>query len=313
MENPNNDPNNEINNEPNNNPNNEPNNSLYDDLNIYEEQNNINIESVYFTSYLNYKKKLFTSCIEDDFKLIASLFDENICDILINIFILKKKNKISEKQFIMFKFIFDYAEKINNIVFLDSENFLFLLMDLYKLYKLCTAIDAFFENYIFKDLINYKMITSKIMMIYKKLCEKILLFKIYDELNEINDPYVIKNKIIYLAKKISFDLFMFYDSQSIFLKILNSFTHIKNFYIDISHELNNMNELNNIVTTVDENKNLLKVFEINKINFIKEYDESAKKYFDIYSNDIELYIKFKIGKIAIIEKFIENITYIKNI
>lgn len=282
------------------------NNSLYDDINIYEEQSNINIEFIYSLSYLNYKKKIFASCIKENFKLIASLFDDDICDILINIFILKKKNKISEKQFIVFKLIFDYAEKINNTIFLDSENFLFLLIDFYKLKNLCMDIDTFFENYIFKDLINYKMITDKILVIYKKLCDEILLFKIYDELNKTNDPIVIKNKIIYLARKISFDLFMFYNSHNIYKKILSSFLYIDNFYIE--HEF-----VNNMAQTINENKNLLNIFEMNKIYFIKEYDKSTKKYLDIYFNDIELYVKFKINKIAIIDKFIENITYIFNI
>lgn len=282
------------------------NNSLYDNLNIYEEQDNIDIKFIYDISYLTYKKKIFTSIINENFKLIISLFDENICDILINICILKKKNKITEKEFIMFKVIFDYVEKINNIVYIDSENFFLLLMDFYKLKNLSVIIDIFFENYIFKDLINYKMLTNKIILIYNKLSEKILLLRIYDELNKTNNFNIIKNKIIYLAKKISFDLFMFYNSQNIFEIILDNFLYIENFHINGEFK-------NNSFQIINENKNLLNIFETHKIHFMKEYDKSTKKYFDIYSNDIELYIKFKINNTNIINKFIENITYIKNI
>lgn len=282
------------------------NNSLYDNLNIYEEQDNIYIKFIYDTSYLTYKKKIFTSIINENFKLIISLFDENICDILINICILKKKNKITEKEFIMFKVIFDYAEKINNIVYIDSENFFLLLMDFYKLKNLSVIIDIFFENYIFKDLINYKMLTNKIILIYNKLSEKILLLRIYDELNKTDNFNIIKNKIIYLAKKISFDLFMFYNSQNIFEIILGNFLYIENFYINREFK-------NNSFQIINENKNLLNIFETHKIHFMKEYDKSTKKNFDIYSNDIELYIKFKINNTNIINKFIENITYIENI
>lgn len=282
------------------------NNSLYNNLNIYEEQDNINIKFIYDTSYLNYKKKIFTSIINENFKLIISLFDENICDILINIYILKKKNKITEKEFIMFKVIFDYAEKINNIVYIDSENFFLLLMDFYKLKNLSVIIDIFFENYIFKDLINYKILTSKIILIYNELSEKILLLRIYDELNKTDNFNIIKNKIIHLAKKISFDLFMFYNSQNIFEIILGNFLYIENFYINGEFK-------NNSFQIINENKNLLNIFETHKIHFMKEYDKSTKKYFDIYSNDIELYIKFKINNTNIINKFIENITYIENI
>lgn len=282
------------------------NNSLYDNLNIYDEQNNIDIEFIYNLSYLNYKKNIFTSNINEDFKLIVSLFDNNICDILINIYILKKKNKITEKQFVVFKLIFDYAVKINNTIYMDIENFLLLLIDFYKLKNLCITIDTFFENYVFKDLIDYKILTNKIMLIYKKLSDKILLFKIYDELNNTNNPIIIKNKIVYLANKISFDLFMFYSSQNIFEIILSSFLYIENFYDN--------SEINNeIIQTIKENKNLLNIFEMHKIYFIKEYDKCIKKYFDIYFNDIELYIKFKIDNTDIINKFIENITYVENI
>ena len=282
------------------------NNSLYNNLNIYEEQDNIDIKFIYDISYLTYKKKIFTSIINENFKLIISLFDENICDILINIYILKKKNKITEKEFIMFKVIFDYAEKINNIIYINSENFFLLLMDFYKLKNLSVIIDIFFENYIFKDLINYKMLTSKINLIYNKLSEKILLLRIYDELNKTDNFNIIKNKIIYLAKKISFDLFMFYNSQNIFEIILGNFLYIENFYINGEFK-------NNSFQIINENKNLLNIFETHKIHFMKEYDKSTKKYFDIYSNDIELYIKFKINNTNIINKFIENITYIENI
>lgn len=281
-------------------------NSLYDNLNIYDEQNNIDIDLIYNLSYLNYKKKIFTSSINEDFKLIVSLFDDTICNILINIYILKKKNKITEKQFIVFKFIFDYAVKINNTIYMDIENFLLLLIDFYKLKNLCIMIDTFFEDYVFKDLIDYKILTNKIILIYKKLSDKILLFKIYNELNDTNNPIILKNKIVYLAKKISFDLFMFYGSQKIFEIILNSFLYIENFYVNSQTNID-------IIQIIKENKNLLNIFETNKAYFIKEYDKCAKKYFDIYSNDIELYIKFKINNTDIINKFIENIIYVENI
>ena len=282
------------------------NNTIYDNLNIYDEQNNITIGVIYNTSYLTYKKKMFITNINDDFNLIVSLFDENICDILINIYILKKKNKIFEKQFKMFKLIFEYIEKINNINYIDQENFLILLIDLYKLKNICDLINIFFKNYIFKELINYKTLTDKIISIYEKLSKKIFIFRIFDELSINDNTDTIKDKIIYFARKISFDLFMFYNSHNIFELILNCFTYINDLYIYLEFE-------NDLYQIVNKNKNLLNIFEINKNFFIKEYNKSAKKYFDIYSNDIELYIKFKINKSNIIEKFIENIEYIEKI
>ena len=282
------------------------NNLTYYDLNVYDEQNNIDIEYIYDISYLNYKKNIFTSSINEDYKLILSLFDDNICDILTNIYILKKKNKITEKQFVVFKLIFDYAVKISNIVYMDMENFLPLLIDFYKLKNSCVIINIFFEDYIFKDLVDYKILTNKILLIYKKLSDRILLFKVCDELNETNNSIIIKNKIIYLAKKISFDLFMFCSSQNIFDIILSGFLYVENLYIN--------NEIkNNEIQIIKKNRNLLNIFETHKIYFIKEYNKNAKKYFDIYFNDIELYIKFKINKTDIIDKFISNIKYVESI
>lgn len=291
------------------------NNLIYNDYNIYNEQNNINIEYIYNISYLNYKKNIFTSSINEDYKLILSLFDENICDILTNIFILKKKNKITEKQFVAFKLIFDYAVKISNIVFIDTENFLPLLIDFYKLKNSCVIINIFFEDYIFKDLIDYKMLVDKILLIYKKLSDRILLFKICDELNKTNSSIIIKNKIVYLAKKISFDLFMFCSSKNIYDIILSGFLYVENLYINIetkNDEIKNNEIQNNKIQMIKENKNLLNVFEMHKIYFIKEYDKNAKKYFNIYINDIELYIKFKINKTDVIDKFISNIKYVES-
>lgn len=296
-------------------------NLTYDYLNVYDEQNNIDIEYIYDISYLNYKKNIFTSSINEDYKLIIGLFDENICDILTNIYILKKKKKITEKQFIMFKLIFDYAVKISNTVHIDMENFLPLLIDFYKLKNSCVIINIFFEDYMFKDLVDYKMLTNKISLIYKKLSDRILIFKICDELNEINNSTIIKNKIIYLAKKISFDLFMFCSSQNIFDIILSGFIYVENLYLNIKTKNNetknnktkNNEIINNEIQIIKENRNLLNIFETYKTYFIKEYDKNAKKYFDIYFNDVELYIKFKINKTDIIDKFISDIKYVESI
>lgn len=283
--------------------NNNQNNSIYDNLNIYEEQQNISIEFIYDISYLSYKKKIFSLNINNAFKLIISLFDENICDILMNIYILKKKNKITEKQFILFKFIFDFIEKINKIYFIDQENFFLLITDFYKLNNLCICVEIFFENYIFKELIDYKKLIDKFNSIFNKLNSYISLFKIFNELenlSQIEQFDLIKKKIIYLANKLSFDLFMFYNATNIYDILLNCFTNFN----DLTQ--NNEQNKNQII----KNNKLYNIFESNKNIFIDKYDKNKKKCIDIYSNDIELYIKFKIDKSDLIDKFIKNIAYI---
>ena len=274
--------------------------TTYDSLNLHKNQNSIIIDCIYDISYLNYKKQLFLSKINDDFNLIVDLFDEDICNILINIHILKKKNKISENNFAIFKFIFDYIIKINETCYMDQENFLIILMDFYKLNNLHDWINNFFEDYIFKELIDYKLLINKINDTYSKLKNNVLIFKILDELNELINEDNMKKKIIYLSHKISFDLFMFYDSMYVYELIITNLTYI----INISNENSQI---------AIKNKRILNIFKTNKNLFLKEYTKSAKKYKEIYFNDIELYIKFKINKNdknIILDKFIKNLSYI---
>ena len=287
-------------------------NSTYDNLKIYEEQNNICIKFIYDISYLNYKKKIFSE-MNNNYNSITNIFDNNICDTLINIYILKKKNKIYDKHFNIIKFIFDYVKKLNEINHIDSENFFMVIIDLYKIDILCIWINTFFEKFIFKELIDYKILTDKINNLFVNLSKKIFIFKIFDELIKINDDNLIKQKITYLAHKISFDLFMFYNSNEIFNAIIGCFIYLDEI-ISVDNNDDNLYFLKkNNLDLITKNKTLSYIFEKNKSLFIKEYDKNTAKCIEIYSNDIELYIKFKITKNEIIDKFIKNIAYIDNI
>jgi hypothetical protein len=281
------------------------NSNLYDNLNIYDEQNNIKINFVYYTSYLCYKKKIFLN-INEDFKSILNLFNNDLCEILINIYILKKKNKISDKHFNNLNFIFNYIEKLDTISFIDQENFFTIIIDFYIINVICDWINIFFENYMFKELIDYKMLIENISRIYLTLNKKILLFRIFDEIFDvINDNDLVKQKILYLAQKISFDLFMFYDSKKIYDLITNIFIYLNDLLSDkINKDLSKI---------INKNNTLLSVFEKNKNVFINEYNKNKKLFTDIYTNDIELYVKFKINKNPTITNFIKNIKYIQQI
>jgi hypothetical protein len=267
-------------------------NLIYDNLNIYkeQEQEQINIEFIYDINYLNYKKKIFQKNISEDIILLNNLFDENICDVLINIYILKKKNKISVEQFKIFEIIFDFIINLNQINYIDHQNFFLLLIDFYKIFILSKQINIFFDQFIYKELVNYKLLINKINDLYYKLNEKILIFKIFIEFENINNINIIKQKIIYLANKLSFDLFMYYNSQEIYNIIINCFVYLNKITIN--------------------NQNLLNIFLSNKDIFIKEYDKNIQNHLEIYSHDFELYIKFKINKNNIISKFSDNIIFI---
>jgi hypothetical protein len=291
---------------------NEDDNSIYNNLKIYDEQNNIYVKFVYDISYLNYKKKIFCK-INPDFNLILNLFDENICDILTNIYILKKKNKINTIYFNIIEYLFNYIKKLNEIIFIDQENFFNIILNFYKINILSYWIHSFFDKYIFKELIEYKVLINKINNLYNDLSKKILIFKIFDELTKINDEKLIKQKIIYLAQKISFDLFMFYDSKKIYGEIKSCFIYLNEIML-VDNDNNILNFLKEYdLDIIKKNNKLLEIFEKNENLFIKEYDNYISSYIDIYSNEIELYIKFKVTKSEIINKFINNISYIDNI
>lgn len=285
---------------------NEQDETTYFNLDLFKKQNDIMVKVIYPTSYFVYKKKIFMSNINEDFTMIVSLFDENICDVLINIYILYKKKKISDKQYVIFKFIFDLIDKINKINFIDQENFFLIIIDLYILKNLSILIDIFFDDFIFKELIDYKLLINNLDNIFKKLNKKILLYKILEEitlLNKEQNKSKIKDKIIFLSQKISIDMFMFYDSHKMYNIIIKSFEDII--------ELINLSNIESIILKI--NKNLLEIFEENKLFFLKEYDKNYKKCFDIYYNDIEIYVKFKITNNDLLDKLIKNINYIDNL
>ena len=284
--------------------NNKDNNSIYNNINMFEEQNKININLLYYTSYLSYKKKIFLN-INEDFKLILNLFNDELCEILMNIYILKKKNKILDKHFSKLNYIFNYIEKLDTIYFMDQENFFTILNDFYIINVICVWIDVFFESYLFRELIDYKMLIKNITKIYLTLNRKLLLFKIFDEIIKTDDNDLIKQKIIYLAQKLSFDLFMFYDSKKIYQMITNIFILIKNLLLNETNE--------EFTKIIDRNNILLNVFEKNKHIFINEYNKNKKIFTEIYLNGIELYVKFKINKNPIISNFIKNIKYIEQL
>lgn len=257
--------------------------------------------------YLNYKKKNYLLNISNDFNLINNFFDEDICDILINIFILKKKNKISKNEFATFEFVFNFIDKINNIVYIDQENFFLILIDFYILNDLASYINFFFENCIFKDLVNYEMLVKKIETVFNKIKNNVLLFKIFDELKKnhlIGDKKTNQNMFINLAQKLSLDFFMFYDGLNIH-KLLTNFFNNKIF--------DKLSHCENVNLMIKKNKLLLETFEENKTIFIREYNKYSKKYSEIYKNDIELYVKFKIIKNDKISIFLKNISYIDKI
>ena len=288
-------------------------NSIYDDLDIYNKQNNIYIKYTYDTNYLNYKKKIFLE-INYNYNLIIKTFDDNICDILINIYILKKKNKIDDKYFNIIRFIFDFIKKLNEINFIDSENFFIIIIDLYKINIFCIWLNVFFEKNIFAELVDYKLFINNIKNLFTNISKKILIFKIFDELVVINDENLIKEKIIYLAHKISFDLFMFYNSNEIFDIIMSGFSYFNDIlFIDGNNNNNNINFIKkNNADIITKNKILSNLFDKYKNLFINEYNSNALNCIEIYSNDIELYIKFKISKSDTIDKFIKNLMYIDN-
>jgi hypothetical protein len=199
--------------------------------NMYNQINLSNINLIYNIDYLTYKKKLI-NLIVIDLELIFNSFNEEINDILINIYILKKKYKISNDNFLIFKIIYDLIFMLNKIIFIDQEEYLLILLYIYKINILTKKINIFFNNFIFKELIDYKLLITTINNLFEKLCKNNIILNIFCSIINLKDEKLIKNNIIILSKILSIDYFMYYNSRNIYNKIMNNILDLTNLIKD---------------------------------------------------------------------------------
>lgn len=268
-------------------------------IELTNKKDNLFVINHIYTDYTIYKKKLIKNIIED-INLFNDFFNDDINEILINIKILKKKNKIDEVDYQLFEPIYEFVFMLEKIKKIDQEDFLLLTVIFFKINILVTRIQLFFNNFIFKDLINYELLIEKIINLNKILVDRNYFLKKFYELTNTNKEEDLKKKLSEIAHILATDFFMYYNSENIFNKIINCIL-IKN-----PHQIVFQNKKNF--------KRFLKKLIKNKEVFLNEYDKRIKIYKEIYGNlDLESKIKCILKKNHSISKFIEDLNYIKNI
>lgn len=276
-----------------------------------EEVNLLNIDLIYFMDYLSYKKKIIKFII-NEIELLTNIFDEEISDIFINIFILKKKNKISESDYKIIEPIYHLIYMLDEISYVDQEDLLNIILNLYKINILVKKISIFFENYVLNDLVNFNLFKNKINELVEKISKTNLVIIVLENFfntdninsNEINIINQLKN----LAKHLSIDFFMYYNSDNIYNKIMNNLLQLDGL---IKNDKNDKNDKNKLYKQYNI---LLIIFKNYKQIFTNEYDRYRIKYLEIYStNEFDLKIKFKIKKNEKINKLVKNLNFIKEL
>jgi hypothetical protein len=282
-------------------------NSNNDSLsNLFDKTYFSNINLIYYIDYLSYKKELIKN-ISNDIDLIINFFNEEISDILIKIYILFNKKKISENEFKLFETFFELADLIEKINFFDQEDFLNVLLLFFELNFFVDKINIFFENFKYNDLVDIKILTNSISDLYKKISRTNNLLNILDSIiidyNKDNSLEQLKK----LTREISFDFFMYYNSLKIYDKILE-------YMVRLVKKIDLVNKINDNLTFEKNKKNFYKFFKNNKNIFTDEYDKNFNKHILIYSNyEFELKIKFKLKNKTNVLNLNNNLKYISNI
>jgi hypothetical protein len=274
--------------------------------NLFEKTYSSNINLIYYIDYLTYKKELIKN-ITNDIDLVINFFSEEINDIIIKILILKNKNKINSKEYKIFEPIFELIDLIKIIDFFDQEDFLNLLLILFKIKISIEKINIFFDNFKFGDLVDIKIFIDGFNELFNKISKNNIFLKTLIIIISTSNENIILCEIKNLAKQISIDFFMYYNSTNLYDKILTNIEKINKINL-IANSINNKIEIKKSEGVY------YKLLKNNKNVFVNEYDYYINKHLEIYSNhEFELKIKFKLKKKQNIIKLFENLTYISNI
>lgn len=268
-------------------------------MDLMSKKDSIYVVNKIYIDYIIYKKKLIKNIIFD-INLFNDFFDDEISEILINIYILRKKNKINDLDFIIFKPIYDFVEMLIKLDKVDQEDFLPLTINFFKINILVDRMKNFFDNYIFKDLINFELFIGKIYQLNTVITQKNFFLKKFYELVEIKNDEDFKKKISEIAHILSIDFFMYYNSDNIFNKIINCIIVDKPNLIIFKNKYN----FQKIVKKIIKHKEV----------FTSEYNKHVKLYKEVYiSFDLESKIKYVLKKNIQVSKLIQDLNYIKDI
>ncbi len=203
------------------------------DTNTYlsnSKNNQIIINTNYQMDYNYYKKKLIKE-IFLQLDIIFEIFDEELNENIVKVYILIIKSKIPENIFSEILVFYEFLSDLKNLDYIDQMDYLNIIIDLFKINKSLEKIDSFFiknnsEIGIY-NLVNWLLIKNKFITLIELISKHNIILKLLLKLDEYQLDLIkihhkeIKLTVRNLADSVCFDFFMYYSSSKI-LKYLNT-------------------------------------------------------------------------------------------
>ncbi len=239
---------------------------------------NINYEM----EYGNYKKKLVKEIF---FQLdkIFEIFDNELNENIVKIYILILKNKIPDIILNELLIFYEFLSDLKNLEYIDQFEFIGIIIDLLKIKKSLEKINLFLnskQNLGVFSLINWNIIIDKFENIINFIGNNNIVLKILLLIDSFDVDLIkihhdeIKKLVRKLADSLAFDFFMYYSSSKM-LKYLNS-----KMFVDLNNIGNKSN--NCIVMLIKYKKYFIEQYKI-------KYELFCEIYYDIKISNISKY------------------------
>ncbi len=262
--------------------------------------NGIIINTKYEMEYGNYKKRLVKE-IFSQLDEIFKIFDEELNENIVKVYILILKNKIPDIILNELLVFYEFLSDLKNLEYIDQFEFIGIIIDLLKIKKSLEKINEFLkskQNPGVFSLINWNLITDKFDKIINVIGNNNIILKTFLLIDSYDINLIkihhedIKLLVRKLADSLAFDFFMYYSSSKIFKYLYNKmFVDLKN----ISSQSNNC-----VVLIIKYKKYFIEQYKIKhelfceiyydiKISNLSKYKYIKKnKYFDELFLDIKL-------------------------
>lgn len=254
------------------------------DSNTYKSNKNsgIIININYEMEYSSYKKKLIKE-IFSQLNEIFKIFNEELNENIVKVYILILKDKIPEIILPEILIFYEFLSDLKDIEYIDQSEFINVIIDLLKIKKSLEKINTFFSSKtdlgVFQ-LINWKLIKSKFETLITLISESNIVLKTLIKLDsfDINLIKIHHEEIKFLVRKLAdslaFDFFMYYSSSKIF----------KYLYTKMFVEIKNITNISNncVVLLIKYKKYFIEQYK-------EKYDLYCEIYWDVKNSNISKY------------------------
>ncbi len=244
--------------------------------------NGIIINTNYEMEYGNYKKRLVKE-IFSQLDEIFKIFDEELNENIVKVYILILKSKIPDIILSELLVFYEFLSDLKNLEYIDQFEFIGIIIDLLKIKKSLEKINIFLNsnhNLIVFNLINWALITDKFDKIIGIISNNNIILKTLLLIDSFDIDLIkvhhqdIKLLVRNLADSLAFDFFMYYSSSKIFKYIYNKmFVDLKN----ISNKSNNC-----VVMIIKYKKYFIEQYKI-------KHELFCEIYYDVKISNISKY------------------------